>query len=108
MHQILMSEKESVNFLLSVSSVVEFFFFFFSRILHPNVVQFLGVHYPSPDSQLPWLVMELMYMSLTGLIEKYEREPGFSISFQVVHSHGHLSGYSVPSQSKYHLSRSLL
>ena len=44
-----------------------------SRILHPNVVQFLGIHYPSPDAQLPWLVMEMMYISLTGLIEKYEK-----------------------------------
>ena len=45
-----------------------------SRILHPNVVQFLGIYYPSPRARLPWLVMELMYISLTGLIEKYEKD----------------------------------
>ena len=45
-----------------------------SRILHPNVVQFLGIYYPSPRARLPWLVMELMYISLRGLIEKYEKD----------------------------------
>ena len=43
-----------------------------SRILHPNIVQFLGIYYPSPRAILPWLVMELMHISLRGLIEKYE------------------------------------
>ena len=45
-----------------------------SRILHPNVVQFLGIYYPSPRARLPWLVMELMHISLRGLIEKYEKD----------------------------------
>ena len=45
-----------------------------SRILHPNVVQFLGIYYPSPRARLPWLVMELMYISLRGLVEKYEKD----------------------------------
>ena len=45
-----------------------------SRILHPNVVQFLGIYYPSPRARLPWLVMELMYINLRGLIEKYEKD----------------------------------
>ena len=44
-----------------------------SRILHPNVVQFLEIYYPSPTARLPWLVMELMYISLRGLIGKYEK-----------------------------------
>lgn len=40
-----------------------------SRILHPNVVQFIGVYNPSPDAtELPWLVMELMDTSLNRLI----------------------------------------
>ena len=43
-----------------------------SRMLHPNVVQFLGVYYPSPKDKLPWLIMEMMYTNLTSLIEKYE------------------------------------
>ena len=47
-----------------------------SKILHPNVVQFLGIYYPSErgkKAKLPWLVMELMHISLTDLIEKYEK-----------------------------------
>ena len=43
-----------------------------SRMLHPNVVQFLGIYYPSPKDKLPWLILEMMYTNLTSLIEKYE------------------------------------
>ncbi|XP_065906353.1 serine/threonine-protein kinase TAO3-like isoform X2 [Dysidea avara] len=43
-----------------------------SKILHPNVVQFLGIYYPNPEAKLPWLVMEMMHTSLTKLIEKYQ------------------------------------
>ena len=43
-----------------------------SRMLHPNVVQFLGIYYPSPKDKLPWLIVEMMYTDLTSLIEKYE------------------------------------
>ena len=45
-----------------------------SRIHHPNVVQVLGIHYPIPEAKLPWLVMEMMETSLTGFLEKYEKE----------------------------------
>jgi len=48
-----------------------------SKLLHPNVVQFLGIYYPSEKgkkAKLPWLVMELMHVSLTSLIEKYEKQ----------------------------------
>jgi len=45
-----------------------------SRILHPNVVQFLGVYYSNPRARLPWLVMELMHISLRGLIDKYKND----------------------------------
>ncbi|XP_065914275.1 uncharacterized protein [Dysidea avara] len=65
-HPLLMSETKKRAFLAECVQC--------SRILHPNVVQFLGIHYPSPDAQFPWLVMEMMYISLTGLIEKYEKE----------------------------------
>ena len=34
------------------------------RIVHPNIVQVLGIHYPTPEAKLPWLVMELMDTSL--------------------------------------------
>ncbi|XP_065886319.1 cyclin-dependent kinase-like 1 isoform X2 [Dysidea avara] len=66
MHPILTNEMRKSDFLDECVRC--------SRIRHPNVVQFLGIHYPSPDAELPWLVMELMHISLTGLIEKYERE----------------------------------
>ena len=42
-----------------------------SRILHPNVVQMLGVYYPTPEARLPWLVMELMETSLKSFLEKH-------------------------------------
>ena len=40
-----------------------------SRIVHPNVVQMLGIHYPTPGARLPWLVMELMDTSLRVFLE---------------------------------------
>ena len=45
-----------------------------SRILHPNVVQMLGIYYPTPQAKLPWLVMELMDSSLKYFLEKYSSE----------------------------------
>ena len=53
-----------------------------SRIFHPNIVQVLGIYYPSPRAQLPWLVMELMDTSLKGLIEKREKE-GIPLHFKL-------------------------
>jgi len=44
-----------------------------SQIHHPNVVQVLGIHYPSPKAKLPWLVMEMMHTSLTSFLEKYKQ-----------------------------------
>ena len=47
-----------------------------STLRHPNVVQFLGIYYPSTDkSGLPIMVMEKMQESLTSLIEKYDDIP---------------------------------
>ena len=45
-----------------------------SQICHPNVVQVLGIHYPSPEAKLPWLVMEMMEFSLTSFLEKYSKD----------------------------------
>ena len=45
-----------------------------SKLFHPNIVQFLGIHYPSNQAKLPWLVMELLDCSLTGFVEKYNEE----------------------------------
>jgi len=66
MHPILVNETKKQAFLVECLQS--------SRLLHPNVVQFLGIYYPSPNAKLPWLVMELMYISLRGLIEKYEKD----------------------------------
>jgi len=41
-----------------------------SELRHPNIVQFMGVYYGNPNSQLPVMVMELMSTNLTSLIEK--------------------------------------
>ena len=45
-----------------------------SKLFHPNIVQFLGIHYSSKQAKLPWLVMELLDCSLTGFVEKYDKE----------------------------------
>ena len=45
-----------------------------SKLFHPNIVQFLGIHYPSNQAKLPWLVMELLDCSLTGFVKKYNKE----------------------------------
>ena len=66
MYPILISEKYKRDFLKECVRC--------SRILHPNVVQFIGVYKPTPQDVLPWLVMELMHTSLSGLIQKYEDE----------------------------------
>ena len=40
-----------------------------NSILHPNVVQFLGVYFQSSQSTLPIMVMELMHTSLTKFVD---------------------------------------
>ena len=65
-HPILMSEKCKESFYAECIRS--------SQLLHPNIVQFMGIHYPSPSAELPWLVMEMMYISLTGLIEQRVKE----------------------------------
>ena len=42
-----------------------------SQLDHPNVIQFLGLHYKS-DSDIPILVMECLPMSLTHYLEQNE------------------------------------
>ena len=52
-----------------------------SKLRHPNIVQFLGVHFQSREG-LPLLVMEFLPMNLTSVIEKYgvmQKETSFSI-----------------------------
>ena len=45
-----------------------------SRIVHPNVVQVLGIHYATPEARLPWLVMELMETSLRLFLEDFRKD----------------------------------
>ena len=62
-----------------------------SRVLHPNVVQVLGIHYPTPEAKLPWLVMEKMEHSLTSFIRRYKIDgipPYFKFSILVDISQG--------------------
>ena len=46
-----------------------------SRIHHPNVVQMLGIYYPTSQAKLPWLVMEMMQTSLKSFVEKQGKLP---------------------------------
>jgi len=60
-----------------------------STLRHPNVIQFLGVYYPSVGAgsvqgRLPVMVMEMMADSLTSLVDKPEKIP-VHIKFSIVH-----------------------
>ena len=63
-----------------------------STLRHPNIIQFLGVYYPSVVGsggvqgrlQLPVMVMEMMACSLTSLVDKHEKIPVL-IKFSIVH-----------------------
>ena len=62
-----------------------------STLRHPNVIQFLGVYYPSEGAgrvqgrmRLPVMVMEMMADSLTSLVDKHEKIP-VHIKFSIVH-----------------------
>ena len=62
-----------------------------SKLRHPNIIQFLGVYYPSAGAgsvqgrmRLPVMVMEMMADSLTSLVDKHEKIPAH-IKFSIVH-----------------------
>ena len=60
-----------------------------SELRHPNIIQFLGVYYPSKmdstdGTQLPVMVMEMMANSLTSFVEKYHEIP-IHIKFSIIH-----------------------
>ena len=56
-----------------------------SSIQHPNIVQFLGVYYPSNQSVLPVMVMELMNNSLTFFVESHRQNIAFSTKVSILH-----------------------
>ena len=45
-----------------------------SKLLHPNIVQFLGIYYPSKNAELPWLIMERLDCNLTDYVEKHKHD----------------------------------
>ena len=60
-----------------------------SRLRHPNIIQFLGVYYPTGEGaanrmRLPVMVMEIMADSLTSFVEKHEKIPVY-IKYSIVH-----------------------
>ena len=60
-----------------------------SMLRHPNVIQFLGVYYPTGEGganrmRLPVMVMEMMADSLTSFVEKHEKIP-VHIKYSIVH-----------------------
>ena len=59
-----------------------------SKLRHPNVVQFLGIYYPSAGSvnsvTLPVMVMEMMADSLTAFVKKHHVVP-VHIKYSIVH-----------------------
>ena len=60
-----------------------------STLRHPNVIQFLGVYYPTRGGGayrmwLPVMVMEMMADSLTSFVEKHEKIP-VHIKYSIVH-----------------------
>ena len=54
-----------------------------SQIRHPNIVQFLGVHFEE-DNKPPILIMEFLPTNLTFCIEKYGILPN-DVSYSVLH-----------------------
>ena len=61
-----------------------------STLRHPNVIQFLGVYYPTgvgdanSRMRLPVMVMEMMADSLTLFVDKHEKIP-VHIKYSIVH-----------------------
>ena len=61
-----------------------------STLRHPNVIQFLGVYYPTRRGgatnrmRLPVMVMEMMADSLTSFVDKHEKIP-VHIKYSIVH-----------------------
>ena len=60
-----------------------------STLRHPNVIQFLGIYYPTGAARanlmrLPVMIMEMMADSLTSFVDKHEKIP-VHIKYSIVH-----------------------
>ena len=56
-----------------------------SSILHPNIVQFLGVYFEPAQSSLPIMVMELMHTSLTKFVDQNKSNISFGKKISILH-----------------------
>ena len=56
-----------------------------SRIQHPNIVQFVGVFYPTVQYDLPVMVMELMECSLTEFVVKNKSHIAIQTKISILH-----------------------
>ena len=61
-----------------------------SRLCYPNIIQFLGVYYPTGEGgtnrmRLPVIIMEMMADSLTSFVEKHKKIP-VHIKYSIVHN----------------------
>ena len=69
-----------------------------SQVRHPNIVQFLGVHFQQ-GVRVPILVMEYLPTNLTSCIEQYgilPKEIGYSILYDVALGLCYLHGQTPP------------
>ena len=77
LHGTLFAAKE-VHEIIGSAKIKEYFLdecVHTSKLRHPNIMQLVGIYYPSPTDELPWLVMELMPKgSLNSLIESCRKE----------------------------------
>ena len=55
-----------------------------SLILHPKIVQFIGIYYPK-HSELPIMVMEKMQTSLTSYVEKQQSKIAMNTKFSILY-----------------------
>ena len=57
-----------------------------SRLLHPNIVQFLGIYYPNEHVELPWLIMERLDCNLNDYVEtNKQNEIYFLVKASIFH-----------------------
>jgi len=59
---------------------------FSSRIRHPNIVRFLGIHFQS-GANVPWIVMERLHCNLNELLERHPSIP-LEIKLRVLYGVG--------------------